>query len=330
QLRERGVDDRVQVRTFHAWCLDLLRSYQIDVVAPGVRRGTEPWFVAVADTVAQAVDRGRVPGGQYHALLIDEAHDFEDAWLRIAARMVAPETHSLLVLYDDAQSIYRTRRGRRRLNFASLGIEARGRTSILRLNYRNTAEVLSLAVACARHLLDGTEGSDDEVPLVAPASAGRRGPLPVLGRAAHARAEAEWLADAAEAALQEGVLPEQMVVLAPTKAQLLPIAGALRRRGLALQGQHEDGFRHFDWRASAIKLMSFHAAKGLEFPWVAIAGLQALPLRSDSEDDALRLLYVAMTRSTGRLLLSTCASTPLVERVAGALDEVARRFAEAG
>jgi superfamily I DNA/RNA helicase len=63
---------------------------------------------------------------------------------------------------------------------------------------------------------------------------------------------------------------------------------------------------------------------------VAIAGLQALPLRSDSEDDALRLLYVAMTRSTGRLLLSTCASTPLVERVAGALDEVARRFAEAG
>lgn len=37
-----------------------------------------------------------------------------------------------------------------------------------------------------------------------------------------------------------------------------------------------------------------------------------------------------MTRSTGRLLLSTCASTPLVERVAGALDEVARRFAEAG
>jgi superfamily I DNA/RNA helicase len=330
QLRERGVDERVQVRTFHAWCLDLLRSYQIDVAAPGVRRGTEPWFAAVADTVAQAVDRGRVPGGQYHALLIDEAHDFEDAWLRIAARMVAPETNSLLVLYDDAQSIYRTRRGRRRLNFASLGIEARGRTSILRLNYRNTAEVLSLAVACARHLLAGAEGSDDEVPLVAPASAGRRGPLPVLGRAANPRDEADWLASAAEVALQEGLLPEQMAVLAPTKGQLLPMAHALRRRGLAVQGQHEEGFRQFDWRARRIKLMTFHAAKGLEFPWVAIGGLQALPLRSDSEDDALRLLYVAMTRSTGRLWLSTCASTSLVERVAVALDEVAQRFAGAG
>ena len=328
-LRERGVDERVQVRTFHAWCLDLLRSYQIDVQAPGVKRGTEAWFEAVAHTVSQAVDRGRVPGGQYHALLIDEAHDFEDAWLRIAARMVAPETNSLLVLYDDAQSIYRTRRGRRRLNFASLGIEARGRTNILRLNYRNTAEVLSLAMACARHLLAGAEGSDDEVPQVEPASAGRRGPLPVLARLPHARAEAEWVADGAMAALQEGLRQAQLVVLAPTREQLRPIAAQLRRHGLAVQGQHEDGFRRFDWTADTVKLMSFHAAKGLEFPWVAIAGLQALPLRQDSEDDALRLLYVAMTRSTERLLLSACGETPLVARVAQALGEVGRRFAAA-
>ena len=327
-LRERGVDERVQVRTFHAWCLDLLRSYQIDVAAPGLRRGSEAWFEAVAHTVAEAVDRGRVPGGQYHALLIDEAHDFEDAWLRIAARMVAPETNSLLVLYDDAQSIYRTRRGRRRLNFASLGIEARGRTSILRLNYRNTAEVLSLAVGCARHLLAGAEGSDDEVPLVEPSSAGRRGPMPVLGRLASPLDEAVWVAEHAAAALQEGLRPGQLVVLAPTKAQLRPLATQLRRRGLPVQGQHEEGFRQFDWREDAVKLMTLHAAKGLEFPWVAIAGLQALPLRDEAEDDALRLLYVAMTRSTGRLLLSACAGSPLVARVAAAIDDLAGRFAE--
>ncbi len=326
-LRERGVDERVQVRTFHAWCLDLLRSYQIDVEAGDARRFTEPWFAAVADTVARAVDRGRVPGGQYHALLIDEAHDFEDAWLRIAARMVAPETNSLLVLYDDAQSIYRTRRGRRRLNFASLGIEARGRTNILRLNYRNTAEVLSLAMTCAQHLLAGHDGIDDgEVPLVAPASAGRRGPLPVLARLPNALAEAEWLADGAQAALAEGLRPAQLVVLAPTKQQLQPIAAQLRRRGLRVQSQHEDDFRRFDWGVDAMKLMSFHAAKGLEFPWVAIAGLQALPLRQDGDDDALRLLYVAMTRSTERLLLSACSETPLVARVEKALRAVMQQM----
>jgi hypothetical protein len=79
---------------------------------------------------ARALHTGRLPGGQYTALLIDEAHDFEDAWLRIASRMVSPATNSLLVLYDDAQSIYQHKR--RKFNFASVGIEARGRTSILK------------------------------------------------------------------------------------------------------------------------------------------------------------------------------------------------------
>ena len=37
--------------------------------------------------------------------------------------------------------------------YESVGIEARGRTSILKLNYRNTAEVLALALQCAQHLL---------------------------------------------------------------------------------------------------------------------------------------------------------------------------------
>jgi superfamily I DNA/RNA helicase len=231
------------------------------------------------------------------------------------------------VLYDDAQSIYQAQAAA--FNFASVGIEARGRTSILRLNYRNTAEVLALAMPCARHLLAADEGGGDdgEVPLVEPASAGRRGPLPVLGRLASPLEEACWVADGAAAALHDGLAAGQLAVLAPTREQLRPLAAQLRRRGLAVQGQHEDGFRRFDWAADAVKLMTLHAAKGLEFPWVAIAGLQALPLRQDGEDEALRLLYVAMTRSTGVLRLSACADTPLVARVAQALGQVAQRFA---
>ena len=36
-----------------------------------------------------------------------EGHDFEPEWLKLVAQMVHPETNSLLVLYDDAQSINR-------------------------------------------------------------------------------------------------------------------------------------------------------------------------------------------------------------------------------
>jgi hypothetical protein len=79
--------------------------------------------------VEKSIETGFIPGGQYMALLIDEAHDFEEAWLRLATRMVSPSTQSLLVLYDDAQSIYQKKR--RQFSLASVGIQAQGRTSIL-------------------------------------------------------------------------------------------------------------------------------------------------------------------------------------------------------
>jgi hypothetical protein len=209
QLRHRGVDERVQVRTFHAWCNDVIGSYQL-TVPPLADMGER--YRAMVSAVDRALQTGFVPGGQYTALLVDEAHDFEDAWLRMAVRLVNPATNSLLVLYDDAQSIYQKKR--RKFNFAQVGIEARGRTSILRLNYRNTAEVLALAVHCAQSLLQGAgEGRDeDEIPLVQPASAGRRGALPVLLQARDEREEAELIAERIEAARTAGLSLGDMAV----------------------------------------------------------------------------------------------------------------------
>lgn len=323
-LRERGVDARVQVRTFHSWCQDMVRSYQLDV--PRQPRDDD-YYPALADATCRAVDAGRVPSGQYSALLIDEAHDFEDAWLRMAARMVSPATNSLLVLYDDAQSIYQPQR--RRFNFASVGIEARGRTSILRLNYRNTAEVLALAMRCAQALLASEERGEDEVQRVAPATAGRRGPMPVLIEARHEREEAELVADRVAAALAAGATPGDVAVLCRTRALMRPIEAALARRRIPLQSMNAQAFRRFDWAAAAVRLLTMHSAKGLEFPVVIVAGLQALPLRDEPIDEAVRLLYVAMTRSTRELVLSAHGRSPIVERVRDALAGVCASFAAA-
>jgi superfamily I DNA/RNA helicase len=323
-LRQRGVDERVQVRTFHAWCEDVVRSYQIDV--PADRRAND-YFDVLARSVERSVETGRVPAGQYSALLIDEAHDFEDAWLRLAARMVDPARRSLLVLYDDAQSIYQAQR--RRFNFSSVGIEARGRTSILRLNYRNTAEVLALATHCAHSLLAGDARGDDEVQLVAPASAGRRGALPVLIEARSAADEAELIAQRIEAALGHGVAPQDCAVLCRTRGLMRPIAHALAARGIALQSMASQAFRRFDWAQSSVKLVTLHSAKGLEFGLVIVAGLQALPFEGRALDDELRLLYVGMTRATRELVLSAHGSSVLVERVRDSLAAVRTQFAAA-
>jgi len=325
QLRLRGVDERVQVRTFHAWCQDMVRSYQLHVAdAPD----PETRFRLLADTVERSMETGFIPGGQYAALLIDEAHDFEESWLRLATRMVSPSTRSLLVLYDDAQSIYQKKR--RHFTFASVGIQAQGRTGILRLNYRNTAEVLALATLCARSLLQRDEAAADgaeSMPLVQPASAGRRGPLPVLISARDAREEAELLAERIEALLAEPVPAGDIAVLFRAKYLMAPLEQALRRRRIGFDSMNERAFRRFDWTRATIRLLTMHSAKGLEFAHVFVAGLQALPMRDESLEDALRLLYVAMTRSTNRLVLAGSGSSPITARVQDSIARVRASFA---
>ncbi|MBI5716219.1 MAG: NERD domain-containing protein [Burkholderiales bacterium] len=330
QLRQRGVDERVQVRTFHSWCQDMMNSYQLQVPPTPDR---DEWYGQLVRTVERALETGFVPGGQYTALLVDEAHDFEDAWLRMAVRLVDPATNSLLVLYDDAQSIYRKKR--RTFNFANVGIEARGRTSILRMNYRNTAEVLALAVHCAQGLLEEAEErgalrEEGEIPLVQPASAGRRGALPALVQARDEREEADLLAERVERAHAAGLPLQDMAVLCRARFLLRPIEAALARRKIAVQSMNSQAFRRFDWQRPSVKLLTMHSAKGLEFPLVFVAGLQALPMRNEALDDEARLLYVAMTRATHELVLSAHGTSAIVERVRESLAEISRRFARQG
>jgi hypothetical protein len=321
QLRLRGVDERVVVRTFHSWCQDMVRAYQLEV--PKGLTGSA-YFEALAETVNRSVATGLVPAGQYTALLIDEAHDFEDAWLQMAARMVTPATNSLLVLYDDAQSIYQKKR--RKFNFSSVGIQAQGRTSVLKLNYRNTAEVLALAMHCAQSLLSDRAETEDAVQSVLPATAGRRGPVPVLMLARNAREEAELVAERIEQALAAGRTLDEVAVLFRIKRHMDDVAAALRRRRIAVQSMNDPQFKAFDWSKPSVKLLTLHSAKGLEFPLVVVAALDAMPFKDEAIEEEVRLLYVGMTRATHELVLSAAGPSAMVQRVQNSLEAVAQQF----
>lgn len=321
QLRLRGVDERVVVRTFHSWCQDMVRAYQLEV--PKGLTGSA-YFEALAETVNRSMATGLVPAGQYTALLIDEAHDFEDAWLQMAARMVTPATNSLLVLYDDAQSIYQKKR--RKFNFSSVGIQAQGRTSVLKLNYRNTAEVLALAMHCAQSLLSDRAETEDAVQSVLPATAGRRGPVPVLMLARNAREEAELVAERIERSLAAGRTLDEVAVLFRIKRYMDDVAAALRRRRIAAQSMNDPQFKAFDWAKPSVKLLTLHSAKGLEFPLVVVAALDAMPFKDEAIEEEVRLLYVGMTRATHELVLSAAGPSPMVQRVQNSLEVVAQQF----
>lgn len=255
--------------------------------------------------------------------LADEAHDFEEDWLRLCTRLIDPVTKSLLVMYDDAQSIYQKKR-RSRFTFAVVGIEAQGRrTQILKLNYRNTREILGLAVRCADALLQADDEASDTA-TVTPTSAGRSGPTPVLIRARSAQEEAELVAQRIASLLADGTLPDEVAVLCRSKYLMAPIERALKACRVPYQSMNADGFRRFDWRKPSVRLVTLHSAKGLEFSHVFVAGVQAMPHKGENLEEEVRLLYVGMTRATQTLTLSATGRSLMVDRVASALDAVAR------
>jgi hypothetical protein len=137
-MQERGVEDRVQVRTFHSWCYQMLRTYGIPPPSEAEYPDYNDRLAACVRTVDAEVLLGHIPGGQYDAVLIDEAHDFEPEWLSLAVKMVNPNTKAFLIAYDGMQAIYK---GMGRPVWSQLGIEAKGRTRVLKVNYRNTVQI---------------------------------------------------------------------------------------------------------------------------------------------------------------------------------------------
>ena len=119
------------------------------------------------------------------------------------------------------------------------------------------------------------------------------------------------------AALTE-VLPYLRIDPEPAGVRrLLDLAGSFGG-DLAAFGNHLRRYADasiYDERAEAVALMTLHAAKGLEFPVVFLAGLEEglLPcsLWNDvNVEEERRLFYVGLTRARERLLLTASGSRP--------------------
>jgi len=308
---------RVDIRNFHAWCAEMLRTYNV----PSPRNGGDPdaYFAAQVQAVIDGVGHRAIPRGQYGAVLIDEGHDFAPEWLQLIVQMVDPAHNALLLLCDDAQSIYAGRR--RRFSFSSVGIEARGRTTILKLNYRNTQEILNLAKAVAGHLLDANDAGEDLPRMIGPEGVGRHGAPPQLIHCGSALAEAETVAAHIADAQAEGVSLHQIAVIYRHWGQASAIADALARRGIAYRKtiSASDKQQLFAGAAS-VKLITMHSSKGLEFEYVFIPGLGAMPDVGANSSEEARLLYVAMTRATEHLVGTYVGRSAFVEKWAQCLS----------
>ena len=306
QMASRGLADKVSVRHFHGWCMDQLRHYHV----PSPPQG--PDFVAnLVGAVIRGVDRQQIPRAQYGAVMIDEGHDFEPDWLRLVVQMLDPESNSLLLLYDDAQSIYQSKA--ERFTFRSVGISAVGRTKILKRNYRNTDEILACASAFARELLQEVNTDEDSVPLVMPEPGGRKGPKPVFHELRNMQEEAESIARDIQQRRKAGAALSDIGVFYTAPFVGTAVAESLERAGIAFEWLKDAKSKQWQPGHDSVKLMTMHSSKGLQYPVCIIAGAGCLPYLS-KEDDA-RLMYVAMTRATHELVITGSRRSVFTERL---------------
>ncbi len=299
-ISSRGLDGQVQVYHFHDWCAEQLKTYHVKLI-----KSDKPHWEKQVETVIQAVENGEIPRAQYGALLIDEGNDFEAEWLKLVTQMIDPEEDSLLLLYDDAQSIYKTHTG---LGFSlsSVGIQAKGRTTILRLNYRNTREILSFASSFAKHYFNPQSSDDDHIPLIEPEAGGASGPAPQVRKLENFSDEIHYTIKCLKKWHEKGVPWGDMAVLYPSSWQGKKTAYQFNLENIPhLLMDSKKHKESYDPATDQVMLSTIHSSKGLEFPRVNIIGIGQMNDDEARQQSTARLLYVGMTRAQECLLMTT-------------------------
>lgn len=283
---------------------DLMREWDAEMA----RRGT----VDFADVVLRARDHARsLPAPRYSAAIIDEAQDLSLVGLQLVRALVnAPEArdraNGLLLLGDGAQRIYA---GGFKLRQA--GVEVRGRTTVLRVNYRNTDEIIGTALAVAGDstvddLAEEFRRGDED------ADATRHGTKPLAIEAADLDGQLDQVVRHIRDLTQtDRVGAGDIGVLVPTNKMVDLVTRRLKADKVDTQV-----LDRYDGKPNdQVKVGTYHRGKGLEFKAVFLPGLSKgiFPRPPDegwgpdeaaeARDLAISQLFVAMTRARDLLVV---------------------------
>lgn len=293
-------------------------------------RGT----VDFGDVILRARDHARRRATpMYRAALIDEAQDLTLAGLQLVRALVnGPEgvdrPDGLFIVGDGAQKIYAGG-----FSLRQAGVEVRGRTTILKLNYRNTAEILNAAMAVAGKA-DVEDLDEQYVRQNEDAEARRSYPTvkPVLVLASSWGDEMRFVASQIEQLVATGALKHgDIAVCVTTNRQVEQALAVFDAAGVPSQ----DLAKYAGLPNDLVKVGTHFRAKGLEFKVVFLPALGAAdfprppvagqdPLEYDEQASlAISQLFVAMTRARdGLFLLASGDPSPVVEQALDAFEVV--------
>lgn len=254
----------------------------------------------------------------YDAILIDEGQDFKGSWLRLVLRCLNPDTQSFLLVEDRAQDIFK----RKTSLSQETGLDFRGRSKVLSINYRNTREILDLSWSFYKEFGQSPNRSKEEisdlVEIIPPRATNRTGSYPTIRKMRSLQEEVNWISRSLKKLHDvNGVAYRDMAVLYRAKKfndkhyaeSLLQALDDLRLPYYWIT-QDNRSKREYDSLEDSIKISTLDSSKGLDFRVVFIMGVELcpFPLNTDPEREA-SLVYIGMTRSMELLALTYSGSS---------------------
>jgi hypothetical protein len=253
--------------------------------------------------------------------VVDEAQDLSISQLRFFAALGGDRPNSLFFAGDIGQRIFQ-----QPFSWKSLGVDIRGRSRNLRVNYRTSHQIRQQADRLLGPEITDADGNrEDRSDTVSVFN----GPPPVIqvfaGESEEQMGVAEWLRQQSSA----GILPHEFGVFVRSDRQLPRAEAALREAGLSFKILDD----HVETASGHVSISTMHLAKGLEFRAVVVMACddEVVPLQerieSVGDDSDLQevyeterhLLYVACTRARDQLLITS------VEPASEFLDDLLRR-----
>ena len=252
----------------------------------------------------QVAERKQPP---FDFVVVDEAQDISVAQLRFLAAVGSWREDALFFAGDLGQRIFQ-----QPFSWKSLGVDIRGRSRTLHINYRTSHQIRMQADRLLGPEVSDVDGNTED----------RRGTVSVFNgpspdiltfdsQEEEINAVSAWVADR----INDGISPHEIGIFVRSEAEMNRARAAVENAGLNFKILDE----HVETSAGHVSVSTMHLAKGLEFRAVVVMACddEIIPLQSRMEAVAdesdleeiynteRHLLYVACTRARDFLLVTS-------------------------
>ena len=242
----------------------------------------------------------------YTHVVVDECQDITPAQLAFLAALAGTDGDSLFFAGDFAQQIFQTA-----FSWKSLGVEIRGRSRTLKINYRTTHQICGHA----DRLLDPeVADGDGKVEERRGTQSVLQGPPPAIHIFATPEEEAHVVGAWIKEIIQNGTAPHEVAIFVRSQDEFFRAQMAINASGLPSRVITDTE----DLIPDTLNYGTMHLAKGLEFHAVAVMACDESIIpqkdRLNNAGDASDLdeiyrteqyhLYVACTRARDALYVS--------------------------